>query len=240
MSKTKRWQSVRKRQATSSPLSKVHTQITSKSKKLYTDCKRLPLDIFIECLLDNDFSRLVIEGEPTKAEIGEAWMKIFNEYSIHAGGDSHNEIFIKTKAINALSAKIFIIEGLCCNLRHDHYEPACKILNGYALHCDLKADDSYKVRAEKVEMILSRAGRFYTQLDKLKVQLLEAQKKNVKGAGGSDYFDDMLNLMSEQNGYMVRAQDITVTRFIKMINKLRDIQKQQQLKTMKHGSGKNR
>lgn len=210
--------------------------MVSSLTKLYTDCKKLPLSIFIDCLLDSDYSGLILNGTPTEKELQDAWMKIFAEYSVSVNDETHNEIFIKTKAINLIVSKIYIIENLCSNLRHDHNEQACKILNGYALKCDLKEDDPFPVRHEKIDLILSRAGRFTTQLDKLKLQLKEAQKNSVQGEGGSDYFDDMLNVMSETAGYMIRASDITVSRFVKMIQKMRARQTTEKLKTMKNGA----
>lgn len=205
------------------------------SWKLYLDCKKLPLSIFLECLIDKDFSGLIIEGRPPEIEIEKAWNQIFEEYSKNVGGDQYNEVFIKTKAVNVMVVKIYLVNTLCDNLALQYYEPGCKILNNYALKCDLKPEDDYQIRVVKINAIRSRALRFTTQLDKLRQQLKHAQKDTITGQGGQDYFDEMLNVMSEESGYMIRATDITVSRFLKLTNTLRDRQKQMELKSLKHG-----
>lgn len=205
------------------------------SWRLYTDINKLTLDKFLDCLLSKEYTSLIISGEPPEDEIIKAWNKIFEDYAKSTGGEQYNTIFVKTKAVNLMLAKIYLIDTICDNLLFAHNDRACEILNSYLLKCDIKFEDDIPTRREKIDMIRSRALRFTTMLDKLQKELQDAQVGAVEGQGGQDYFDDMLNVFSEASGYMIRACDITVSRFLKMGNRLQERQKQLELKSLKNG-----
>jgi hypothetical protein len=199
------------------------------SPRFYPDL-RLPLSVFIECLVDKQYSGLVISGKANEDEIEAAWRIIFNLYAEEAGGEQYNEIFIKTKSVNVTSTKIYIIECTVATMKLMYDQRGADILNSYALRCDVAPDDDYETRCVKLDGLLMRSRKFNVQLDKLQKELKEVSKEAEEKTSESDYFDDMLNFLSETNGYMIKANDITVSRFLKMLKKLTQKQRKERSK----------
>jgi hypothetical protein len=64
--------------------------------KMITTIAKLPLETFVDCLVDEDFSGLVIEGVPTQEEIASAWEDILIQYA-DAIGDYGYRSYLKAE-----------------------------------------------------------------------------------------------------------------------------------------------
>lgn len=61
--------------------------------KLYQSIHKLPLSVFIDCLVDHDYEKLVIEGEASTIDLVECFNKLYVEYIEAAGGrDAVNKL----------------------------------------------------------------------------------------------------------------------------------------------------
>lgn len=56
------------------------------SLKLYRSIHRLPLPIFIDCLVGKEYERLVIEGQATEIELQECFDDLYTQYIEASGG----------------------------------------------------------------------------------------------------------------------------------------------------------
>lgn len=62
--------------------------------KLYQNIHKLPLSVFIDCLVDNDYEKLIIEGEATHVELFNHFETLYMQYIEAAGGkDAVNKLY---------------------------------------------------------------------------------------------------------------------------------------------------
>ena len=54
--------------------------------RLYRSIHKLPLPIFIDCLIDKDYTKLIIEGNATNEELEECFSSLYMQYVESAGG----------------------------------------------------------------------------------------------------------------------------------------------------------
>lgn len=219
-----------KKEANTSRLSTVRqSQIDSTSWKLYRDC-RITLDIFLECLIDKEYSRLIISGDPPEEEILTAWSNIYLEYAELQNGGGQGELFSKVIEINSLHAKIHLADRCITHLKAFdevegklvYNEEVCKILTYYGLNPSPKIaeDDSIMIRWEKLSTVHARAKRWVINL-----QLLHKEYEELQGDteqihsrdGGRAYYEDWLSSISTQRRYAVLEKDISVRQFVKAV-----------------------
>lgn len=198
------------------PVPPVQSVKVMSSAILYRDCNKLPLDIFIDCFIDDDFSGL---GEGP--ELPEVWDKIYIEYCQLSQDGSYNEVFEIMKEINDFRAKITIVSNCLTYLQMQYDADVVAVLNTFALRCTLKPDDQGRVMVDKLNQVVARMKKWFPML-KQKEKDLDALRKENTGKIGREYFDDALELMSEVKGYQVEASKITVARFCRALLKMKN------------------
>lgn len=201
---------------------------SSTLSKLYQDL-RLTLDIFLECLYDNDFSRLVISGEPTELEIKSAWAKIYTEYIQLINDGSYNEMLDMIIEVNTFNAKIYLVDHIIEHLLYSGYEEKLNaILKREGLQPGLTAEDDFIVRSTKLEAVQNRAKRWIVQRDIAQTRLdaLEAESKTDEKSRGRESFEEALWAVSGYRKYPVLANQTSVYTFVKA---LKEIERQAKL-----------
>lgn len=191
-------------------------KIGSRSSKLYQDC-RVPLDIYIDCLFEKEYDRLVINGRATKAEMLEAWEKICVEYS-ELDNDGHgNELFQKTVELQYLSGKVHTVDKIVRHLQISFNPELLAILKYYGVACGLNPDnwEDQDVRFKKLENVISMAKIWLTEMDILRVTFDELVGQQSGSKGGVEYYEDWLTNISTWRKYSVKECDINVRQFIK-------------------------
>jgi hypothetical protein len=181
----------------------------SKSSQLYQDCSKISLEIFIDCLIDNNLTGL---GEGTTQEREAAWDKIYLEFCNLSQSTNYNQVFELMKDINDNKAKITIVDNIVKHLQLRYDEELIDLLNIFALPCDITADDVEEILVEKLNVIVAYMKRWYPRLEQKEKELDELRSKNT-GKMDRAYFDEILEIMSERKGYMIEASKITVSRF---------------------------
>jgi len=76
---------------------------------LYLSINKLPLSIFIDCLVDNEFNKLIIEGKATNEQLQQAWEKIMEEYG---NAVAPNEVSNKLQDVKTLARKEYQIKRI--------------------------------------------------------------------------------------------------------------------------------
>lgn len=203
----------------------------SKLNKWYRDCSKLPLDCFIDCLVDGDLTALIISGNPTEKELSDAWEHIFLEYCELTSSVSHNASFGLLKEINDLKAKIIIVNNTVEYLSIRWDADLVNILNQLSLNCTLKSEDEQYQK--KLRGVLARSKQWYTRLETAKKELEESHKSNKIERS---YFDEMLNAMSTMNKYQVDSRTLTVSRFCKALARMAKQAEMYQIKALKNAS----
>lgn len=189
---------------------------TSKDWTLYQDL-RLSLEIFLDCLFDNNFSRLIISGKPPMDAVMEAWNKIYLDY-YHGAGGSDSELVEKTKDIQVLNAKITFVDGAIQLLSMTYNKEMVDMINSFNIRCDLKpGEDPFK----KLNVVAKRAKRLIVEMEILQTELNGLQSKETKESSRDD-FDDALLSLSKFQGYAVKPSDISTSQYLKGMQRMND------------------
>lgn len=184
--------------------------------KIWTDC-RVPLDVFLECLFDKDYSGLVRSGKPPKHIVMEAWGKIYVEYADLSNDSNPNELFELTIKINYLASKIFIIDKCVKHFGISWNDELYKILRFYGVDFGITIDDALEVRVKKLKRAKSRASRWRIDLDVMYKEFEKMQGDAESTQGGIAGFEHNLLNISAYRKYAILAKDISVRQYIKVM-----------------------
>lgn len=177
---------------------------------------------------------------PTDKQLSEAWDKIYVQSCQIAQNGTYNEVFSVLKDIDDLRAKITIANNTVRHLdlssqnKLPFDQDLINILNSLALRCNLKDEDSREVAVNKLNGIVARTKKWFPRLTEREAKLEEIRSLNNDKVD-REYFDNWLDAMSEHNGYHVRANEITVSRFYRMITKMNQQSQSEKLKSLKYG-----
>lgn len=196
-------------------------QTNTSSWKLYQSCQKCPLDVFLDCLYDDMLEGLIIEGDPPVNEIQNAWNKLHAEYSGLMMSGKHSKEMELVQEVNTINAKLVLIDGIIQHLIISYDKELVDILNALLLKCDLLEDDPLNIAHKKLKGVAIRAKKLVAQLQ-LKENELKKIQESSKGETGREYYSKTLLILSKENGYAMRENDITVYQFIIAVNMLND------------------
>jgi len=182
---------------------------------LYLTCNELPLDRFIRCVCNEEYSQLVRTGTAPEHVLSQAWEKIYMEY-VELDG-STNTLYLNQvrRDMMLLSSKIDRVitivnmlsvapnQDLIAELRKGFLFPyKYSFLDQHQYHKDL-AGTIYRLAPWRLE---------YSKLEKELAGLLEANDEGAKV--DRSYFDNVLARLSRYNRYEILANSITVAAFV--------------------------
>ncbi len=188
--------------------------------ELYRTCNQLMLDKFISCLVDQDYSVLVISGNPPKSVLEETWSSIRDEYSELTASEESSHTAQLISEVSILQSKLFRI-NFCVELARQVY--ASSIIDELR-----ELDMPYEFNAADPESYLADLDKCIERSKginmKLKIKQAEleawyAENKSKKQTTRED-FDAVLAQLTENNGFFVDETKITVTQFVRMYNHL--------------------
>lgn len=189
--------------------------------ELYLTCSQLPLNIFIECLIDGNLTKLVIKGRADGDKLAIAWGTIYYEYiSLNQSPESEYIHKLQTD-ISLLNDEIQNVET-CLIYLSPEYINLCKgrhieIIDllkyyGYRQTIDINSDYSKVLIGIQNQLAPKKMRR-----DGKVKELDEYIKAKAKDTITRSYFDNILIKLSRFQGYHVRAKDVTVTEYIMLL-----------------------
>lgn len=174
------------------------------------------LDRFLDVLYYKDFSRLIIEGNPPEELLKEAWHSIYLQYSEMMQEGGYNELYEKTKEMQALNGRIAFLDGAIQYLQLNYDESVIKMINEMGIALSLTADED---ASKKLKPVHGRVKRMILDLQRIQKEVAALQE--TKAADTKiDYYEDWLSIMSKSYGYAVKAKDITVTQFVRNLKRI--------------------
>ncbi len=196
--------------------------------EIYQSIHKLPLAIFIDIVVDNDYSGLVISGTPEPGELEDAWINIHEQYCEAIGNGSATNYL--EREVLKLSITLFVGSEAISLLRK-YYVPAIaqKLSNAIAFFEKLdptKPDEydkilnRYETRLRSVKMRLAIAQ---TNLD-----AIQAKEKGKTIHVDRQYFTRVLVALSDIAGYEIDESKITVAKFCERIKRAQAASEKQQ------------
>ncbi len=185
------------------------------SLKLYQSCDRCPLDVFLDCLFDQEYERLIITGQPGQDELVNTWQNLYQNYCELTNQGNLSDHMKLMQECNIALCKIQVVETINKSLKWYYAPELIQILDSLLLKPGIKPDDSFPVIAEKMKMVMVRAKKLVVEYQTKKKQLDDLEKANKVSEATRAAFEDTLTAMSKHNGYPVKAKDISVARFVR-------------------------
>jgi hypothetical protein len=125
-------------------------------KSLLSNCKDITMDRFIDCLVNHNYSRLVISGEFSKEELKNNWNDIFYDYCDIMDSNQNKNIIKLRKDIAKNEATLMILDLVNKVLSHhydfigdDNYNRCKNILHEYGYEYDFPKDDKERINQLK-------------------------------------------------------------------------------------------
>ena len=175
-------------------------------------------------LFEQDYSRLIIQGEVPEETLKEAWNAIYLQYTELTQDGNYNELLDKTNKIQELNARITFLDGAVLQLQMNYDPLIIRILNEMAIPIDLQPDEN---PLKKLKVVQGRAKRMILDLEKLQREVADLQQEKRQTIGW-EHFEEWLSAMSKAFQYPVKAKDISVIQFIKNQKKLNEQAQKQQ------------
>lgn len=175
-----------------------------------TDIKVVRLDSFIKMCVHNDFSGIVLAGNPDKEQLNNARESIMFQYHDTIREHKTEHYKKQTGLMNSLSLKINGVNMIITALSLCYYLPLIEELKQYGYTTYQFTEDSYKQDLERIKTALKR--------DKIQHDRINAEisKENRKGGGKmteDSFYDSLAELRKFENYQsepIILAKEMTV------------------------------
>lgn len=175
----------------------------------------LPLNKFIDCMVDKNLSALIISGYPSAGLLKEAWDNILNEYSDIIGSQEHRMIFQLWKEVAVMKVSVDQIRLLAARgsdtedkgiLRMVYIKEMADELNRIlGTDCKFNWEDQNTYHAE-LDKCVNRGKALLIQYD-MKTLQFAALEKQAKGEESApitrQYFTSILITLSDYAKYRI-------------------------------------
>lgn len=184
-----------------------------------TDIDQIKLPVFIDCLVYETLEKLVVSGDPDPAELLSVWHKLHSDYIERVGGVSLRAVLNREKEIRQIISRYDRIAMLVYIARHMTYtDDIAAALQMEGFKFDSEADEA--TRERQLRLIEARQKTELMRLNKL------VEAKGIAEKGQRKYswreFNDLLAVMSNGEGFLLRAAELTVGEFCSYLARHRE------------------
>jgi hypothetical protein len=192
---------------------------------VYSTIEKTPLDRFITCIVDQDLTALIIEGEADEATLAIAWSFLFLDYL-----DASKEVkaryeFELVRDLSILRARVAIVDTILALFQTVFVEEAVKELNRLEIFVSLDPSNPESYR-EGLEEIRTRGAEFVIDANLKQIELEELEKaKKDEPAQKIDrqYFVNILGRIATfRRVAVIRTSELVVAEFIAAFNEFLD------------------
>ncbi len=178
-------------------LDQQRTQPEKTEYNMYQGIDDIPLYIFIDCLVDNNTTRLVKSGAiPDALDLHERWLNILIDYNDAVGNNETKLMLQISKEISVLECKLKYIHAAITVLEFDYNEDLAIFLN---LVCNTRYSFNDGNKIKDLKSCLNRSKQFKIQLDLKKLRyagILDKQDKGEKSTPTRAFFTGALIAIS--------------------------------------------
>jgi len=180
---------------------------------IYHHINECPLCVFIDCVCDHDYGKLIKYGRASKENQASAWEIIYSQYSDTSGNPTSRLLISLSKDIAYHDAKLRSV-GLCLKVLQHHPDPRCiAVLRGYGYDYpfDITRPEEY---ANSLEAVATRTGNIIITLQ-LKRAEYEREAGKVSGKPMTrESFYDILAVLFEHFHSRIDPKEVTVAEFV--------------------------
>lgn len=190
---------------------------------LYQNCDQLPLDRFINILIDDDLKQLIITGEPPMHILAQAWIDIYFEYyDTQSSIDGKYKLQL-LKEIALLECALLKIETILHCLSYTYSPELHAELVGIGYECELDPHniESYRESLQGVKN-RSREIRIDIKLKQAELETLQEAAEKEKKVERSYFTNHLSRIATYKKVAVIKPKDITVAEFSAMCTEYLD------------------
>jgi len=192
---------------------KARRQHGSLPLNIYTRCRELPLDVFIDVLINKNLKRLIKHGSAGLHELGEAWDRIFWEYCDLSGSEDYRTFIYNAKDLGYAESKLRIMV-ICQFVLSNRYSQDCvNALRKFGFNGEFPVDNQARYNADLEKLanrIRSAQLEYSVKLKESESFLPKSRAENIT----EETFDKALIAMSKFMGFRISRKEITVSEFL--------------------------
>jgi hypothetical protein len=192
------------------------------------------MENFIQCLCDENYRALVIEGGATDRQLQEAWVVILAEYYELRGDTAEGmEVWQLSRDVMRLQNHLFLLEQCVEFLKVKWSDSIADSVNklGYLFRPASKEDYT-----EDLNRVVNKSKTKYIQLQQFIKQLEQQVKKIGDKKPTRDYFDNMLINIEEMQKVSYSMDVLPVQKFVLLEKKYWKQIEQLKSRAAKHGN----
>lgn len=185
-------------------------QAASRPLSLYRGCSTLPMEVFVQCLCDENLGALVIEGRATIEQLHHAWIMILAEY-YELKGDVDGQQWLLSRDVMRLQNHLMLLDYCVEFLKTRWSDSIAGSINklGYTFRPASKEDYS-----DELNRVVQKSKTKYIHLQQM-IKELEVQVKKVEGKKPTrDYFDTILINIEEMQKVSYSLDTLVVQKFV--------------------------
>jgi hypothetical protein len=192
--------------------------------KLITSIHKLPLSTFIDCICDNDYEGLIIEGNPTESEIIFVWNDLLEQYSDALQDDGQKRYILAYKEYQ--QAKIrYDLANTHIELLNNYFKQGV-VVKPWIIELNKLVDASYVFNEAKIDEFekylnacFKRNKGNLIRYNLATTKLEELSKIQGKGSQKPDrsYFTKVMINLKNQNSREI-PYDISTYEFCVLVN----------------------
>ena len=205
----------------------------TKSSKWYQSIVDLPLSRFIDCVTENNIYALVISGTPDPDQLQASWSIIRTQYA-EAMKDQDWLAFARMNREVAQLQIQYTQIHICIDQLKDFYCVQFKKALNTLLSSSFVFDVNDPVKYdEELQRAGNRSKGIKIELDLRTIRLnAMMEKMAIRGDHvGREYYEQVLITLSDEAGYALRIEDMTVYQYCERVRRLQV--KAEQLKATK-------
>lgn len=207
---------------------------TSPSPKYFRSIAELPLNRYVDCLVNDNLAALIISGFPDPLELAKAWADIQMEYHDAIGDAEYRNYAEQLRQISikkvTYSQINMCITQLAEIVQQDaRNEEVTELKSWFAAELNLLLNTNFVFDLDNPEAYINNLSRCINRSKGVKIDLelklaaFEAVEKKYKDGGEkatADYFQSVLITLSDAAGFHLK-DDITVLEYCKRVRRIK-------------------
>lgn len=188
------------------------------------DFHELMLWNFIQCLIKSDLKYLKKQkGFIKQSKLKEHWENIFSQYMNDSGDTSQIFLLSAIKEYTVLANKIKLVDGslelLCLGFNKNIAENLKNM--GFVV----TDNDDYDKYIKSLKMTQTKAKSMVMRANKLKSEIDGFQENSGSSEIKESDFNEILLVLSKNQGYQITSKTITLVDFITLIKIYKDVER---------------
>lgn len=208
---------------------------TPSAVRLLRSLSECPIVVFKKALCTGDLSLLIVSGEPSDAQLLEAWNEIYFDYAAVLKSDSSDYTFNMAKDIGLLKQHIAYVEWAVLFLRLKYVPEVVEELQAIG-YFDLEYSEDPAEWERRLNRVISLAKTKVHDLENLERDYERLNKTSEGKSVTEEEFNQTVLELARFQGYRIDQVSTMMDEYVSIYNNfLRDIK----IKSKHHGGEKN-